>query len=100
MDDRADRGIGEAEDATGAWSVLFDARESEVVEQVPPKGAGGARGAQLLGDLLVLSAGGALHDLGAKDEAGRSGPAASPALEPLTFVRGQGERRGHAPTGR
>ena len=72
MDDRADRGIGEAEDATGAWSVPFDAHESEVVESVPPEGAGVAMSAQLLGDPLVLSAGGgALHDLGAQDEAGR-----------------------------
>ena len=90
MNDRADRGIGEAEGATGAWSVLSGARESEVVESVPPEGAGSALSAQLLGDLLFLTAvGGAQHDLGAKGESGRSGPTASPALEPRMFVRGQ-----------
>ena len=97
VDDRSDRGIGETERATGARGILFDARESEPVESVPPEGAGVALGPQLLRNLLVLGTlGRTQHNLGAEDEAVRGGTATGPALESLALLRGQGERRSNA----
>lgn len=71
VDDRVDRDIRETERATRTRGVLFDARESKAVKSLPPGGAGVALGAEILGDLQVLSVvGSTQHDPGFGERGG------------------------------